>query len=248
MSEYMNETMQQIVNRKSVRVFENKIIPGEIKDQILTAAMQAPTAGNQILYTILDITDQKIKDKLAVTCDDQPFIAKAAMVLIFLADCRRWYDSYQYAGEDPRKPALGDLMLACQDAVIAAQNTVVAAESFGIGSCYIGDILENIEQHKELLLLDDYVFPVSMLVYGYPAASQIKRKKPIRFDKNFIVQSNRYSRLCETDLRKMFKKSHPEDGFDFDTYVSAFCKRKYMSDFSLEMSRSVSKYLEKFEC
>ena len=31
-------------------------------------------------------------------------------------------------------------MLAVTDAAIAAQNAVVAAESFGIGSCYIGDI------------------------------------------------------------------------------------------------------------
>ena len=37
---------------------------------------------------------------------------------------------------------LGDLMLAVTDTAIAAQNAVVAAESFGIGSCYIGDIME----------------------------------------------------------------------------------------------------------
>lgn len=42
----------------------------------------APTAGNQQLYTILDVTDQSLKEKLAITCDNQPFIAKGKMVLI----------------------------------------------------------------------------------------------------------------------------------------------------------------------
>ena len=39
-------------------------------------------------------------------------------------------------------------MLAMADACIAAQNSVVAAESLGVGSCYIGDILENVEEHR----------------------------------------------------------------------------------------------------
>lgn len=47
--------------------------------------MQAPTAGNQMLYTILQITDQNLKERLAETCDHQPFIAKAPLVLVFLA-------------------------------------------------------------------------------------------------------------------------------------------------------------------
>ena len=143
-------------------------------------------------------------------------------------------------------PGVGDLILACQDAVIAAQNTVVAAESFGIGSCYIGDILENYEQHRELLNLDKYVFPVTMLVYGYPTEKQMKRKKPQRFDREYIVQKNTYSRLSEKELRRMFEKQHQEEDFDFERYISAFCSRKYMSDFSVEMTRSVGRYLDNF--
>ena len=62
--------------------------------------MRAPTAGNMMLYSILDITDQAVKDKLAVTCDDQPFIASAKMVLIFCADYHRWYRKFKLAGCD----------------------------------------------------------------------------------------------------------------------------------------------------
>ena len=64
------------------------------------------------------------------------------MVLIFCADCRKWYEAFQAAGCKPRLPGAGDLMLAVSDAMIAAQNAVTAAWSLGIGSCYIGDIME----------------------------------------------------------------------------------------------------------
>ena len=82
----MNEVLQQLHDRKSVRVYENRAVEPEVKQAILEAAIQAPSAGNMALYTILDITDQTIKDKLAVSCDNQPFIATAHMVMIFCAD------------------------------------------------------------------------------------------------------------------------------------------------------------------
>ena len=71
----MNETLRVLMERKSVRVFEKRPIGPEEKQAILNAAMRAPTAGNSMLYSILDVTDQALKDKLAITCDHQPFIA-----------------------------------------------------------------------------------------------------------------------------------------------------------------------------
>lgn len=244
----MNPIIQSLNDRKSVRVFEDKPIAPELKEAILNAAFQAPTAGNQMLYSIIDVTDQALKETLAETCDHQPFIAKAPLVLIFLADCRRWLDAYKVAGLEARDPGAGDLLLACQDAVIAAQNAVVAAESLGIGSCYIGDILENAEQHINLLGLDDFVLPISMLVFGYPTDQQRERVKPVRFDKRFIVHENKYRRLTESEHREMFDEKHTSTGTDFnyDDFMEKFCNRKYMSDFSKEMTRSAEVYLNKF--
>ena len=187
----MNQTITQIKNRKSVRIFENKPIEEDVKKEILNAAFEAPTAGGMMLYTILDITDKTLKEKLSITCDNQPFIANAPLVLIFLADYQRWYDSFCFEDCNPRKPGEGDILLSCADAIIAAQNTVVAAESLGIGSCYIGDIIENYETVSELLELPDYVLPAAMVVYGYPTESQKSRKKPIRFEKKYIVFENK---------------------------------------------------------
>ena len=240
----MNEILKSLYARKSMRVYEDKTIPPEMKQVILEAAAQAPSAGCQQLYTILDITDQKLKESLAETCDHQPFIAKAPVVLVFCADCKKWYDVFAEAGSHPRKPGAGDLMLAVTDTAIAAQNAVVAAESLGIGSCYIGDIMENCEKQRELLQLPDYVFPAVMLVFGWPTKQQKERPKPQRFDQKYIVHENTYRNMDGTELREMFAGRC--DNQPFEDWTEAFCNRKYNSDFSREMTRSVEKYLEQF--
>lgn len=242
----MNAIIQALFDRKSVRSFMEKDICEADRNLILDAAIQAPTAGNQMLYTIIDVRDQAIKDELADSCDDQPFIATAPFVLVFLADCRRWLDCYESTGAEPRKPGVGDFILATQDAMIAAQNAVTAADSLGIGSCYIGDILENHDRVFSLLKLDPYVVPVTLLVFGYPSEQQRLRSKPKRFDRRFIVCKDTYKRLSEPALRAMFKARHPEPSFDFNTYIQAFCRRKYNSDFSKEMTESVQKYIDEF--
>jgi len=244
----MNEIIQSLFARKSVRQYEARLIAPEDKKLILQAALQAPTAGNQNLYTILDITDETLKQQLSEYCDDQPFIAQAPLALVFLADCRRWYDSYQFAGLSPRQPEAGDLFLAAADAVIAAQNTVVAAESLGIGSCYIGDILEREEDIRKVLALDNFVFPAAFVVYGYPAKGQIEREKPKRPPLSYIVQENRYRCMNENEHRKMFlEKGSIKTEDDFNEYLKAFFERKYMSDFAREMNRSAKRYLEHFK-
>ncbi|HWP79785.1 MAG TPA: nitroreductase family protein [Candidatus Acidoferrum sp.] len=240
----MNEVIQNLHTRKSVRVFEDREIPQDVKREILLAAAQAPTAGNQQLYTILDIMDQQLKDRLAVTCDNQPFIAKAPMVLIFCADAQKWYDVYLEGGCTPRKPGAGDFVLAVVDACIAAQNAVTAAWSLGVGSCYIGDIMEQCEEHRELLKLPEYVFPAAMLIFGYPMAQQLGRKKPQRCELSHIVHENAYRRMAGSELRGML--AHETEGTPFEDWCRAFCERKYNSDFSKEMSRSVAEYLKAY--
>ena len=241
----MNDVIRQLYERKSVRVFTDQPIPEEIVQEILISAVMAPTAGNQQLYTILRITDPDLKAKLADSCDHQPFIAQGQLLLVFCADCLKWYEAFAASGCSPRKPGPGDLMLAVDDALIAAQNAVVAAQSYGIGSCYIGDIMENAEVQRELLNLPDYVFPAAMLVFGYPTRQQEERQKPERVDLSYIVRENTYHRMDADELRQMFlKKCTPET---YDGWISAFCNRKYNSDFSREMQRSVRVFLSQFE-
>ena len=239
-----NEVVKNLFERKSVRIFEDRPISPEDRLTILQAACQAPPAGNQQLYTILEITEPALKKRLSVTCDNQPFIADAPLVLLFCADCQKWYDAYRYAGCTPRHPSAGDLMLAVEDSSLAAQNAVTAAWSLGIGSCYIGDIMEHCELHRELFQLPPYVFPAVMLVLGYPTARQRERIKPARCPLDSIVMENTYRKMDRDALYQMF--SHKSGQQSYEDWMTAFCNRKYNSDFSREMGRSVREYLKEF--
>ena len=254
----MNQVMDVLLKRRSVRVYEEREISPEVRAEILQATLRAPTAGNMMLYSILDVTDQSMKDRLAVTCDNQPFIARAPMVWIFLADYQRWYDYFHASGADElcaqrnltiQKPEEGDLFLACCDALIAAQNAVIAAESLGIGSCYIGDIMERYETHREMLHLPQYVFPIGMLVFGYPTQQQKEQPYTPRFDEKFIVFENQYRQLSKDEFIEMFaeRQSRLPTGKSMEgiaTVGQATYLRKFSADFSMEMRRSVREMLK----
>jgi len=254
----MNQVMDVLMKRKSVRAYEEREISPEVRAEILKATLRAPTAGNLMLYSILDVKDQSMKDKLVVTCDNQPFIARAPMVWVFLADYQRWYDYFLASGVEElcaqrnltiQKPEEGDLFLACCDALIAAQNAVIAAESFGIGSCYIGDITEQYETHKEMLHLPQYVFPICMLVFGYPTQQQKDQEYTSRFDEKFIVFENQYRRLGREEFDEMFseRQSRLPTGKSMRgiaTVGQATYLHKFSADFSMEMRRSVREIMK----
>ena len=248
----MNETLRIIDNRKSLRGYGSKEITLEHKKLILHSTFRAPTAGNMMMYSIIEVADQKMKDKLVKTCDNQPFIAKAPLVRLFLADMQRWYDLFEYSGVQELckernlaydTPKESDLMLASCDALIAAQNAVIAAESLGIGSCYIGDIMENIEIHREMFDLPKWVFPIALLCFGYPLHEDREdRERTPRFSEHFVYFKNKYKRVkieeFEAEFADRFKDR--KDLFnDAQNIGQAMFLRKTGSDFAAEMRRSV---------
>ena len=174
-----------------------------------------------MMYSIVSIREQATLDRLADLCDHQPMIAKAPWALIFVVDYAKWIDLFEHVGcfepefvertgKAPRRaPGLGDFAIAAQDAVIAAQNAVVAAEALGLGSCYIGDIVENAEEVAELLDLPPYTMPLSMLIIGTPR------------------------KVAEMDA--MFRPHAREVG---ERVVDIYT-RKHTSPFMAEMSRSM---------
>ena len=84
-----------------------------------------------------------------------------------------------------------------------------------------------------------------MLVIGYPTEGQIKRNKPKRCDPKFIVHTDTYRNLDADELREMLSYKAGEK--TYEEWLSAFCKRKYDSDFCKEMTRSAKGYIGEFE-
>ena len=251
----MSQTMELLLNRKSVRVYEDREVSEEVKEALLAATLRAPTAGNLMLYSIIEVKDQAAKDTLVRTCDNQPFIGKAPLVLLFLADYQRWVDHFAVAGIEQlcqqegravRAPEEGDLFLACCDALIAAQTAVIAAESLGLGSCYIGDIMENYEEHRELFNLPRYVFPICLLCFGYPTRQQRERALTRRLDPKYVVFADRYRRFGPGEFEEMYRNRQDEPVLGqsrevkgIRTLAQKVYERKFDSEFAREMSRSV---------
>jgi len=240
----MNNTIKELFERKSIRQYLDKDISVEDKHLIFQAAINAPTAGNMQLYSIIDVTEQNIKEQLAILCDNQPFIKEGKMVLLFLADYTRWVDCFNSLNIDIRDIDKGDMLLAMEDALIAAQNAVVAAESLGIGSCYIGDIMENCEKIVELFNLPVHCYPACMVVFGYPTDIQLKRNKPKRLDNKYVIFENKYQRLNSEELKAAFIERTSSKGYQ--EWMEQFAQRKHNSEFSYEMQRGAKFYLDRF--
>ena len=255
----MNEVLKVIKERGSLRGYKDKKITQEAIDLIIESAMRAPTAGNMMLYSIIVVKSNVIKEKLAVSCDNQPFIAKAPALLIFLADYSKWYKYYEQnnveeflkgKGEKLEGPTEANLILATEDALVAAQNAVIAAESLGIGSCYIGDIMEKVEYHRQLLKLPKYVFPVVMLTLGYyPDNYHVPLKT--RFNKEYVVFEDEYRELSKEEINAMYKERDSlyieENKYGANNYAQMHYSFKTKAEFSKEMTRSVKEELKNWK-
>ena len=257
----MNPVIDVLLNRKSIRAYAKTPVSPQVQAALRQATLRAPTAGNLMLYSILDITDQRLKDRLAQTCDDQPFIATAPLLWLFLADYQRWFDGFLASGvqqdcaaknENMRTPAEGDLFLACCDALIAAQNAVIAAQSLGLGSCYIGDIMEHYETHRQMFNLPKYVFPIALLCFGTPEEQEKSQQPSSRFDEKFIIFENQYQRLAPEQFDEMLSQRQQQifkgrDQIDAARNAGQYIyRRKFNAAFTHEMTRSVRAILKEW--
>lgn len=246
-----NDTLDIIERRSSTRKFSGAPVTDAQREAVLHAASRAPSAGAMMMYSVIDIRAIDTLERLAVLCDDQPFIARAPWALVFVVDYCKWMDLFEHAGclDAPngcaahRAPGPGDFAIAAQDAVTAAQNAVIAAEAVGLGSCYIGDIVENAEQVAELLDLPPHTVPLSMLVLGEPA----RERAAIGHATRNLVMSERYRRADRAtldaqvrELDELFRPHAQEAG----ARVRDIYARKHTSAFMAEMNRSMAWWLE----
>ena len=250
-----NPTLALIEQRSSTRLFAADTPPTpEQRDAVLHAATRAPSAGAMMMYSIIDIQSQETRDRLAVLCDNQPFIAKAPWALVFVVDYAKWIDLFEHVGcfepefveqtgKKPRRaPHMGDFSIAAQDAVIAAQTAAIAAEAVGLGTCYIGDVVEHAEEMAELLELPAHTLPLCMLVLGTPAKERLATPHPVEN----IVMPEHYRRADDAaldaqvaEMDAMFRPHATRAGERvIDIYT-----RKHTSTFMAEMDRSVRAWL-----
>lgn len=191
-SNFHNQTINVLTAHESVRGFEQKRIPEEMLQAIITASRSAPTSSNLQAYSIIVVKNEQRKDKLARLSGNQKFIHEAPVFLLFCADIFRLKyvtarQEYGFAAD-----TLEMFLLAAMDASLALQNAIVAAESLGLGCCPVGSIRNDPMAVAKELKLPKGVFAVSGLAIGFEREGVRRGVKP-RLPAKVTVHEETYS-------------------------------------------------------
>ena len=145
-----------IFNRKSIRKYTGKIIEDEKMDQLLHAAMAAPSARKQDPWRFIVVQDSEKLQEIKKILTNGQFVDQAGTAIIVLGDIKvAWDNSLEY-------------ML--QDCSAAIQNILLAAAELELGTCWLGvqPKEDRIKGLKKLFNLPENIIPVAAIAVGYP--------------------------------------------------------------------------------
>lgn len=160
----MNSVMENLLTRRSVRAFEKKEIPADELDQILQAALYAPSGMGRQTWQFTVVTDREKIQKLAAVVEkelNRPGYDMYAPEVIIIPSNER------------------DSRFGKEDNACALENIFLASHSFGIGSVWINQIRDICDAPAARALLKEWGVPDSHVVYGiaalgYPAPAPEK--------------------------------------------------------------------------
>lgn len=139
-------------SRFSVREFEQKPIPREMVDKLLSIAHIAPTGCNYQPHRILVLDTEEALTKLK-DCTRCHFDAPLAMLICYNKE-ESWVRPYDGALSAP------------VDASIVTTHLMLGAWESGIGSCWVMHF--NPEKMREAYHIPENIEPAALLVMGYP--------------------------------------------------------------------------------
>ena len=158
----MNDFIDLIYRRRSIRKFTEKAVSTEVLEEMLKAAMAGPSAMNAQPWEFVAVTDPEI-------------LQKCRNALMF---SKQNYTALICVCGSPRvqKNKAGDRFWV-QDCSAAAENILLAATALGLGSVWIGvyPIQTSVLQVRAILNIPDEVTPLNLIGLGYPAETKDPR-------------------------------------------------------------------------
>ncbi|NOZ60354.1 MAG: nitroreductase family protein [Calditrichaeota bacterium] len=157
--------MQGILTRRSIRKFKKTPISEDIIEQVLRAAMAAPSAGNCQPWHFVVLRDHAVMDKIPEFHPHSKMLLQAAAAIVVCWD---------------KNSELAD-GYGIQDASAATENILLAAHSLGLGAVWLGIFprQHRVEKLKKLLNLPEHIIPLGVVAIGHPD----EKKPPAnRFD------------------------------------------------------------------
>lgn len=145
-----------IRDRRSIRRFTSREIPGATLSRLLEAACMAPSAGNRQPWFFYVVRNPDIRQDLAKAAFGQSFLAEAPVNIVVCAKPER--SSARY-GERGAK------LYCLQDTAAAVQNLLLMAEGLGLATCWVGAFDE--QEVSRALDIPKARRPVAIIPVGY---------------------------------------------------------------------------------
>jgi nitroreductase len=161
--------MKEIFERRSIRKYTDKKISDKDLNQLLRAAMAAPSAANQQPWEFIIVTDREILESITKFHPYSNMLKEAAAAIIV-------------CGNLERETRPGSWVMDCS---AATENILIEAKYLGLGSVWLAAYTREIivEGVKNLFNLPEKIIPLSIVSLGYPAEEKSASE---RFDESRV--------------------------------------------------------------
>ncbi|WP_457628279.1 nitroreductase family protein [Oceanithermus sp.] len=200
------DPLHSLTQRRTIRRFEPEPLRAGDLERLIEAARRAPTDASAQLYSILRVTDPKLRRELARLAGGQAQVTDAAEFFVPLADVYRLERLLAHRGKEMAHWPRTGLHFALVDATLAGAQLAAAAEALGYGICWIGGLLNHPREVAQLLELPPGVVPVSGLAVGVPAEDPPLRP---RLPEALVVHIDRYHPYAPADLDAAYAAMAP---------------------------------------
>jgi nitroreductase len=153
----MNETIQTILSRRSIRSYEPTPVEREKIDLILECGQFAPSGINRQPWHFTVVTNRKLLDK--ISAENKRILLQSPDEATRARAMDPNFDNFRGApmaiivsGDPTGRNTMAD----CANAM---ENMALAATSLGLGSCYIASFRLAMEQPEGTFLLDELKIP-----------------------------------------------------------------------------------------
>jgi nitroreductase len=149
------DALEAIHTRRSIRLYTPQPVPDELIDQLLRAAMSAPSAGNQQPWQFVVIRQRQTLDKIPTFHPHSEMVKQACVAILVCGDTR----------------LEKNVGFWVQDCSAATQNLLLAAHALGLGAVWVGVYPreERVSEFRKLLGIPEEVIPFALVPVGYPA-------------------------------------------------------------------------------
>jgi nitroreductase len=149
------DALEAIHTRRSIRTYQDKPVPDDLIQEVLAAAMSAPSACNAQPWQFVVIRDREILKEIPRINSHAAMAAHAPLAILVCGDLGL-------------EISAGYWVVDCAAAV---QNLLLAAHALGLGAVWTGVFpqQDRIESFRGLLKLPQQVVPHSLIAIGYPA-------------------------------------------------------------------------------